>query len=60
MLTAYLCLIEFSERNGYIWQQQANEAEEDEVAATAIEPEYRRTAKKDARANSAVEDAGDR
>jgi death-on-curing protein len=34
--TAYLCLIEFLERNGQKWRQPTNAAEEDEIVDTMV------------------------
>jgi death-on-curing protein len=34
--TAYLCLIEFVERNGYAWRQPTDEAGEDDVVETMV------------------------
>jgi death-on-curing protein len=34
--TAYLCLIEFIERNGYQWRQSTDEAREDEIVDTMV------------------------
>ncbi|HZU13002.1 MAG TPA: Fic family protein [Chloroflexota bacterium] len=33
---AYLCLIEFVERNGFKWRQETSEAEESEVVETMV------------------------
>lgn len=35
--TAYLCLIEFLERNSYKWRQPTNDAEEDEIVDTMVQ-----------------------
>lgn len=34
--TAYLCLIEFVERNGYVWRQPTSEAEEEELVESIV------------------------
>lgn len=34
--TAYLCLVEFAERNGYAWRQPTDEAGEEETVETMV------------------------